>query len=52
MKIASGAGVHLTTQLYFPGEPANRRDRLYRPELEMRFSGASDARFDFVLDRG
>ncbi|MGD9923949.1 MAG: intradiol ring-cleavage dioxygenase [Pseudorhodoplanes sp.] len=39
----------LTTQLYFPGEPGNRRDGLYRRELEMTFSGASNARFDFVL---
>jgi protocatechuate 3,4-dioxygenase beta subunit len=35
----------LTTQLYFPGEAANQRDGLYRPELEIR-SGA----FDFVVD--
>ena len=35
----------LTTQLYFPGDPANKRDGLYRPDLEIR-SGA----FDFVVD--
>jgi protocatechuate 3,4-dioxygenase beta subunit len=35
----------LTTQLYFPGDPANQRDGLYRPDLEIR-SGA----FDFVVD--
>jgi protocatechuate 3,4-dioxygenase beta subunit len=43
----------LTTQLYFPNEPANRRDSLYRRELQMRVADAGDgltARFDFVLD--
>lgn len=39
----------LTTQLYFPGEPGNARDGIYRPELEMKV--AKDAgRFDFVVD--
>jgi len=43
----------LTTQLYFPGEAGNRRDRLFRRELLMRTAAAGDglaARFDFVLD--
>lgn len=43
----------LTTQLYFPGEPMNRRDQLFRPELLMRMASAQDglsARFDFVLE--
>ena len=43
----------LTTQLYFPDEPANRRDGLFRRELLMRMAEAGDAlsaRFDFVLD--
>ena len=43
----------LTTQLYFPDEPANRRDGLFRRELAMRIAQALpgvDARFDFVLD--
>ena len=43
----------LTTQLYFPDEPANRRDGLFRRELAMRIAQATpgvDARFDFVLD--
>ncbi|MFN3350859.1 intradiol ring-cleavage dioxygenase [Pseudorhodoplanes sp.] len=52
VKVQAANGPVLTTQLYFPGEPANRRDGLYRPDLEMRFSGAADARFDFVLSRG
>jgi protocatechuate 3,4-dioxygenase beta subunit len=49
VKVQAANGPVLTTQLYFPGEAGNRRDRLYRRELEMTFSGASDARFDFVL---
>ena len=40
----------LTTQLYFPGDPANRRDGLYRPELEMKKGNADEASFDFVVD--
>jgi hypothetical protein len=32
----------LTTQLYFPDEPANRRDGLFRPELAMRITEAPD----------
>jgi protocatechuate 3,4-dioxygenase beta subunit len=39
----------LTTQMYFPGDPGNRRDGLYRPELEMKKAG-SDASFDFVVE--
>jgi protocatechuate 3,4-dioxygenase beta subunit len=45
----------LTTQLYFPDEPRNRRDGLYRRELTMRVEHADDrmlGRFDFVLDLG
>lgn len=38
----------LTTQTYFPGEPGNVRDSLYRPELVARKSGAL-LLFDFVL---
>jgi protocatechuate 3,4-dioxygenase beta subunit len=49
VKVQAANGPVLTTQLYFPGEPGNRRDGLYRRELEMTFSGPSDARFDFVL---
>ncbi len=51
VKVQASNGPVLTTQLYFPGDPGNRRDPIYRPELDMTFTGASDARFDFVLDR-
>jgi protocatechuate 3,4-dioxygenase beta subunit len=43
----------LTTQLYFPNEPANLRDRLFQRELLMRVADAGDGlagRFDFVLN--
>ena len=39
----------LTTQLYFPGEEANRSDGIFAPELVMDVRG-SRASFDFVLD--
>jgi protocatechuate 3,4-dioxygenase beta subunit len=43
----------LTTQLYFPDEPANRRDGLFRRDLVMGIAEAPSslaARFDFILD--
>ena len=42
----------LTTQLYFPDETANRRDRLFRPELLIQVVDGPHpaARFDAVLD--
>lgn len=43
----------LTTQIYFPGEPANASDGIYDPVLEVDLSDAADgkaARFNFVLD--
>lgn len=42
----------LTTQLYFPGEPGNRRDPLHRRELELRIVEEGAGRFDFVPGRG
>ena len=45
----------LTTQLYFPDEPANRRDGIYRRELELEVQDAADGkvgRFNFVLNLG
>jgi protocatechuate 3,4-dioxygenase beta subunit len=45
----------LTTQIYFPGEPHNRADFLFRDDLlaavETGDRGAS-GRFDFILDLG
>lgn len=47
----------LTTQLYFPGEPGNARDFLFKKELLLKMSQGASAtipagRFDFVLDLG
>jgi protocatechuate 3,4-dioxygenase beta subunit len=48
VKVQAPGGRILTTQLYFPGEPGNRRDGIYRPELEMKKKG-DEASFDFVV---
>ena len=40
----------LTTQLYFAGDAGNRRDGLYRPELEMKNKGSGEASFDFIVE--
>ncbi len=43
----------LTTQLFFPGEPGNRRDGIYHPSLLMRMAedaGGRTGRFNFILD--
>jgi protocatechuate 3,4-dioxygenase beta subunit len=42
----------LTTQLYFPGEPKNRSDSLFRKDLQIRTAknaGWLAGRFDFVV---
>jgi protocatechuate 3,4-dioxygenase beta subunit len=52
VKAQPKGGQILTTQLYFPGEPANRKDSLFRKELVMRTAkneGWLAGRFDFVL---
>lgn len=51
VKVQAANGPVLTTQLYFPGEPGNRRDPIYRRELEMRATAGPAVRFDFVLNR-
>jgi protocatechuate 3,4-dioxygenase beta subunit len=43
----------LTTQLYFPDEPANATDGIFSPELLMNVADATDgkqAAFNFVLN--
>jgi protocatechuate 3,4-dioxygenase beta subunit len=53
VKAQPRGGRLLTTQLYFPGEPKNRSDGLFRSGLLMRTAenpGLLAARFDFVLD--
>jgi protocatechuate 3,4-dioxygenase beta subunit len=48
VRVQAPAGPILTTQLYFPDEPQNQRDRLFRPDLLVTRDGDL-ARFDFVL---
>ena len=51
VKVQAPGSRLLTTQLYFPNEPANLRDGLFQPELLMRVADAGDAgRFDFILN--
>jgi len=50
VKVQAPRGRILTTQLYFPGDPGNRRDGLYLPELEMKRSKADEGSFDFVVN--
>ncbi len=49
VKVAAPGHPALTTQLYFPGDPGNARDGIYRKSLEMTRAGSSSC-FDFVLD--
>jgi protocatechuate 3,4-dioxygenase beta subunit len=52
VKVQAPGQAALTTQLYFPGEPQNRRDGLYDPALLVEMRDAADgkvATFDFVL---
>ena len=53
VKVQAPASRLLTTQLYFPNEPANLRDGLFKRELLMRLVDAGDGlagRFDFILN--
>ncbi|HZI37047.1 MAG TPA: dioxygenase, partial [Acidimicrobiia bacterium] len=51
VKVRRPGGEVLTTQLYFPGEPANQTDGIYRPELEMTVAANGDASFTFVVEK-
>jgi protocatechuate 3,4-dioxygenase beta subunit len=53
VKVQAPGSPLLTTQLYFPNEPANLRDGLFQRQLLMRVADAGDGlagRFDFVLN--
>jgi protocatechuate 3,4-dioxygenase beta subunit len=53
LKVQAPGSRLLTTQLYFPNEPANLRDGLFQRELQMRIANTGDGldgRFDFVLN--
>ena len=52
VKVRPPGGRLLTTQLYFPTEPANGRDGIFRPDLVMDVRdgpGGREATFDFVV---
>jgi protocatechuate 3,4-dioxygenase beta subunit len=52
VKVQARGGRVLTTQLYFPNEPQNSRDRIYSPKLLMDVAGDGGAQhgsFNFVL---
>ena len=52
VKVEPPGGRALTTQLYFPGEPRNRSDGIYDPDLVMRLrrvAGGRRGSFDFVV---
>ncbi len=52
VRVQAPAGRLLTTQLYFPGEPRNRIDGLFRRDLLLAMTTSGDARlgrFHFVL---
>lgn len=52
VKVQARSGPVLTTQLYFPGEPGNARDGLFRKELLLAMgeeSGRARGNFDFVI---
>jgi protocatechuate 3,4-dioxygenase beta subunit len=51
-KVRPPGGKLLTTQLYFPGEPRNQDDSIFRPELLMDVrdgADGKDATFTFVI---
>ena len=53
VRVAAPNRPPLTTQLYFPGEAANRRDGIFASELLMKLRDAQEGKhgtFDFVLD--
>jgi protocatechuate 3,4-dioxygenase beta subunit len=54
VKVQAPDGPVLTTQLYFPGEPGNDRDGIFRPELVLadvrERGGTRQGSFTFVLD--
>ncbi|MDP8924145.1 MAG: hypothetical protein M3O34_14875 [Chloroflexota bacterium] len=55
LRVQPPYGSILTTQLYFPNEPANLRDHIYRPELLLDVQDSADGlvgTFNFVLNVG
>ena len=55
VKVQAPGGPVLTTQLYFPGEPANARDGIFSSQAVLDVEDTGDgiaAAFNFVLDLG
>lgn len=53
VKVQAPGGDVLTTQLYFPGEPGNERDRIFDKALLMGLDQRESTqigRYDFILD--
>lgn len=50
VKIQPKGGPLVTSQLYFPGEPMNRRDALYRAQLELKTLKPGEGAYDFVVE--
>ena len=52
VRVQPAGGAILTTQLYFPNEPANRADSLFNPALLLKLAaetGPLEASFHFIL---
>ena len=49
VKVQPAGGRLLTTQLYFPNQPGNQRDGLFRQDLVMQMSEPGAGAFDFVV---
>jgi len=49
VKVQRPGGRILTTQLYFPNNPGNQYDDIFRPELVMRMASRSVGSFDFLV---
>ena len=49
LRVTPARGATLTTQLYFPAEPGNARDSIFRPELLLALPDAANGRATLVL---
>jgi protocatechuate 3,4-dioxygenase beta subunit len=49
VKVQPPGGRLLTTQLYFPNQPGNQRDGLFRQDLVMQMNEPGAGAFDFVV---
>src|SRR3954469_25030318 len=52
VKVQRPGGRVLTTQLYFPNNPGNARDGLFREELVMEMKDRSRGAFNFIVGAG